>query len=214
MKSLEERIYSHRFTNHEERRKMWATLTKHFFQKFFSPGDTVLDLGCGNCEFINTLVARRKIGVDSNPEVERFASKNVEIIISHSANLRVKKQSIDKVFISNVFEHLDRKAILETIIELHRVLKKGAKVLILQPNIRFCSKDYWRFFDHVTPIDDRALEEIFIAYGFTLDYRIVKFLPFTTKSVLPKSSFLIKIYLQYPLLWKFFGQQSFLIFKK
>ena len=126
----------------------------------------------------------------------------------------VKSNSINKIFVSNFFEHLTREDINLTIKECHRVLKKGGRILILQPNIRFCAKDYWMFFDHLTPIDDRALEEIFSVQDFQLKKKILRFLPYTTKSNLPKSPILIKLYLRLPFLWKIFGQQSFLIFQK
>ena len=40
--------------------------------------------------------------------------------------------------------------------------------MVLQPNIRFCAKDYWMFFDHVTPIDDRAFVEGLEINGFEI----------------------------------------------
>jgi len=39
----------------------------------------------------------------------------------------------------------------------------------------------------------------------------VRFLPFTTKSRLPNSLFLVRLYLQIPLLWRIFGQQTFVV---
>ncbi len=51
-----------------------------------------------------------------------------------------------------------------------------------------------------------------------LDFKIKKviprFLPYTTKSRLPKHPLLIKIYLRIPLLWRIFGKQSLIIAEK
>ncbi|HEV3485742.1 MAG TPA: hypothetical protein VG106_10065 [Vicinamibacterales bacterium] len=80
---------------------------------------------------------------------------------------------------------------------------------ILQPNIRFCYRDYWMFFDHITPLDDRSLSEALRLAGFEPGEIIERFLPFTTKSSLPKSLTLLRIYLKIPLLWRLFGAQSF-----
>lgn len=33
----------------------------------------------------------------------------------------------------------------------------AGRLLILQPNVRYCGRDYWQFFDHITPVDDRAV---------------------------------------------------------
>ena len=95
-----------------------------------------------------------------------------------------------------------------------QVLKMGGKFIILQPNIRFCFKDYWMFFDHITPLDDRSLSEILEINGFKVVECKPKFLPYTTKSKLPKSIFLIKLYLKFPLMWRIFGKQAFIYAKK
>jgi len=58
----------------------------------------------------------------------------------------IKNESIDVVFANNFFEHLSKEDIVKTIREVNRVLKRGGKFIILQPNIRFCFKDYWMFF--------------------------------------------------------------------
>ena len=60
------------------------------------------------------------------------------------------------MFISNFFEHISREVIVATLLEVRRVLKPNGQLLLLQPNVRFCGKDYWQFFDHITAVDDRA----------------------------------------------------------
>ena len=53
-----EKLYTHRFEESlEYRRKVWAVMVADFFQQFVDRGDTVLDLGCGYCMFINNVVA-------------------------------------------------------------------------------------------------------------------------------------------------------------
>ncbi len=209
------KIYKTRFNDVEERKLIWRILVKDFFQQFVEKGDIVLDVGCGYGEFINNIICKKKLAIDLNKLSKKYLNKNIEFFLESSTEMPdVKSKSINKIFVSNFFEHLEREHIVETIKEFKRVLKDKGEVLILQPNIRFCAKDYWMFFDHLTPIDDRALEEIFSSYNFKLKKRILKFLPYTTKSDLPKSPILVKLYLKLPFLWKIFGQQSFLIFKK
>lgn len=210
------KLYQIRFSDQiKQRYDLWLILIKYFFQKFIDEKDTVLDLGCGYGEFINQIYCGKKYAIDLNPDSTKYLNKNITFYRQSSTKMKsIKSNSIEKIFISNFFEHLTRDDIILTIKESHRVLKKGGRVLILQPNIRFCEKDYWMFFDHVTPIDDRALEEVFSSHSFQLKKRILRFLPFTTKSNFPKSSIFIKTYLKLPFLWRFFGQQSFLIFEK
>jgi len=209
------KIYKTRFENIQERKLIWQILVRDFFQKYIDKDDIVLDLGCGYGEFINNIKCKKKFAIDLNLDAKKYLNKEVKLYLESSTKISsITDKSIDKIFVSNFFEHLEREDIVKTIKEFKRVLKSRGEVLILQPNIRFCEKDYWMFFDHITPIDDRALEEIFSSHGFGLKNRILKFLPYTTKSNLPKLAILVRLYLKSPFLWSVFGQQSFLIFKK
>ncbi|MGV8124310.1 MAG: hypothetical protein AB2L14_31575 [Candidatus Xenobiia bacterium LiM19] len=114
------------------------------------------------------------------------------------------------IFVSNFFEHLPKNEIILTLKEIKRLLKKNGSLLVLQPNIRYCYRDYWMFFDHITPLDDRSLCEALEVEGFTIKECRPRFLPYTTKSRLPKSLFLVKVYLLLPILHHFFGQQAFI----
>lgn len=197
------------------RNEMWKTLCHHFFQKYFSPEDHVLEVAGGYCEFINNIKCKKKSVIDLNPDVRKYAKPEISVHLAKSSQMDgIADAQIDKVFVSNFFEHISREEIVATIKEIHRVLKPGGMVFILQPNIRFCAKDYWMFFDHITPIDDRALVEVLELNHFNISENIVKFLPYTTKSRLPKSILLIKIYLAIRPLWSIFGQQSLIIASK
>jgi len=154
-------IYKRRFTpDMEFRQKMWGILCHDLFQKYVPEDSTILEIGAGYCEFINNIHARRKIALDMNADVRTYANPDVETIVSSSDRIEsLEDGSVNIAFASNFFEHLSRDSIVATIQEVNRVLLPGGKFIILQPNIRFCAKDYWMFFDHITPIDDRALVE-------------------------------------------------------
>jgi len=194
---------------------MWKILCKDFFQQYISEKDIVLEIGAGYCEFINNIRCGKKFAVDINPDINNYASNDVEVILSKSDNIdSIDTESIDVIFISNLFEHLERHVIVDTVQEIFRILKHGGKLVILQPNIRFAYRDYWMFFDHITPIDDRALVELFKTKNFRITKIITKFLPFTTKGRLPKAMILIRIYLTMKFLWLIFGRQSLIIAEK
>lgn len=162
---------------------MWETLCENFFQKYVPTDGTVLDIASGNCEFINAIEARNKIALDINPSVRNFAEANVKIIISQSIKMNgIESNSIDVAFTSNFFEHLNREEIIQTIREIYRILKPNGSLLILQPNYRFCYKDYFMFFDHITALDDRSLCEILELSGFKVIECKPKFLPYSTKN--------------------------------
>ena len=123
-------------------------------------------------------------------------------------------ETVDVAFASNFFEHLVRDDILATLGETRRVLRSGGRLIILQPNIRFCGRDYWMFFDHLTPIDDRALVEALMISGLRPVEVIPRFLPFTTQSRFPKSTLLLRLYLKVRPAWLLLGQQSLIVAEK
>jgi ubiquinone/menaquinone biosynthesis C-methylase UbiE len=209
-------MYHRRFGKEIEfRNKMWSILCKDFFQNYVPQDSTVLDIGAGYCEFINNIKARKKLALDSNPDISDFISNEVQIVLCRSTNIeQIKDGSIDVVFVSNFFEHLSRDDIVGTIKEIYRILKNEGRFLILQPNIRFCYNDYWMFFDHITPLDDRSLSEILEINGFKVVECKPRFLPYTTKSKLPKSTLLLKLYLKIPQAQSLLGKQAFIYAKK
>lgn len=211
---LQTRIYRRRFHDVNKRNNLWRVLTRDFFQQYISRNHIVLEIACGYGEFINSTKCKKKIAVDINPESRKYLNKSIQFIKAYSDNIPLQNNSVDVIFISNFFEHISKDAIVRTIQEARRILRPEGKILILQPNIRFCQNDYWMFFDHITPIDDRALLEIFSAYGFVCTKRIERFLPYTTKSRLPQWDIVVRLYLRFPILWYLFGKQSFLIFQK
>jgi SAM-dependent methyltransferase len=215
--SLPEReIYRQRFQGEAKFRQMlWSILCEHWFQRWVTEDATVLEIAAGHCEFINSIRAGKKLAVDINPDTVSHANEDVEVIITSSTELDgIDSESVDVVFVSNFFEHISKDDIVATVEQAKRVLRRGGQILILQPNIRFTARDYWMFFDHVTPVDDRALREMLDVLGFETTVQLPKFLPYTTKSRYPRAPFLIRAYLRMPFLFRFFGGQAFLVAKK
>ncbi len=210
------RIYRRRFRGRIERRNLvWKALCAGYFQRLVPEDSTVLEIGVGCCEFINNIRCRRKIAFDANVDIRGYAGPGVEVIIGHSTSLTtVPDQSVDVVFLSNFFEHLSKGEILETIGEIRRVLRPGGRLLVLQPNYRYCFRDFWMFFDHVTPLDDRSVCEALEVSGFSVISCHPRFLPYTMASSYPLFPFLIRIYLKFPPLWWLFGQQAFIVAAK
>ena len=208
-----DQLYRNRFAQQGEMRgDLWSVLCRDYFQRWVPETSTVLDVAAGHCEFINTIVAGRKLAVDLNPDLVNRAGADVEATVCRSDAMdHIEDHSVDRVFISNFFEHVPREVILSTLVEVRRVLRPDGKLLVLQPNIRYCGKDYWMFFDHITPVDDRALVEAFATAGFDVELNIPRFLPYTTKSRLPSGPRLVSLYLKVPLAWKVMGAQAFMV---
>lgn len=213
-----EELYKQRFPKNELDRKhaIWQVLCQNFFSRYVKATDTVVDIGAGYCEFINNIQAARRIAVDLNPEVKRFAAADVRVINeSCTAMGEIQESSVDVVFMSNFLEHLpDKQMVLETFREAYRILNTGGRIIVLQPNIRFLYAEYWDFFDHHTPLSDRSLVEGLQLAGFVPSVVIPRFLPYTTKSRLPQSPWLVNLYLHFSPAWRFLGKQALVVAHK
>lgn len=212
-----QQIYRSRFDAQTQRRnEVWKALSKHFFQKYIPSASSVVDFGAGYCEFINNVVADKKVALDLNPDIFGNAASDVE---AHQVDVSeawpVVAGSADVCFSSNFIEHLpDKQALLRSLAEANKALKPGGLILLLGPNIRFCYDEYWDFFDHHLALSDRSVEEALQLSGFKVISNVPRFLPYTMKSAMPTHPLLIRIYLALPLAWGFLGKQFFVVGEK
>jgi len=210
-----EKLYRHRFDADELPRKLaiWKVLCEDFFSQFVDERDVVIDVGAGYCEFINNIRCASKIAIDLNPRLREFAAPSVEVRQESSTNLAsIADESADVVFMSNFLEHLPSKqVVLDTLAEARRILRKGGRLMILQPNVRLLPGAYWDFFDHHTPLTEKSLVEALTILDMRLVRVIPRFLPYTTKSLLPQAPVLVRLYLRFPPAWWLLGKQSFVV---
>lgn len=206
-----QRLYDHRFDeqSREGRKRLWGVLVRSCFQKWIPSSATVLDLGCGFGEFLNQVRCARRIGVDLNPESAKHLEAGIEFHAGDVRNLeKLQDNSVDVVFTSNLMEHLPSKGDVERMVrEVRRVLKPGGQFIALGPNIAVLPGRYWDFWDHVTPISDNSLAELLGLIDFKVVEQRARFLPYTTRSPLPQSSWIVWLYLKLPPAWYFFGRQ-------
>ncbi|MDR0743225.1 MAG: class I SAM-dependent methyltransferase [Tannerella sp.] len=211
-------LYQVRFQSGEieNKKKLWKVLCKHYFSRYVDKNGCVLDLAAGYCEFINNIEAGKKIAVDINPDTVDYAAPNVQVVKAKSSQMdEIASNSVNVIFISNFFEHISKEEIVLTLNECKRMLSGGGgKIIILQPNIKYIGADYWDFFDHHTPLTDKSIKEALELTGFHVDKIIPRFLPYTTKSKIPQSPWLVKLYLYMPIMWKIMGKQLLVIAKK
>lgn len=214
MKGILNKLYQVRYSDNEIRIKgeIWKILCREFLQKYISKEDTVLDIAAGHCEFINNISCRKKIAIDIDKRFRQYARKDVKVYICSATSLPKSLKDIDVVFIGCLLEHLSSKeAIVEVFLQVKRVLKRGGKLLILNPNIRFSTSNFWDYFDHLTPVSDRSVVEMLKALDFDIELCIPRFVPNTIKDRLPKWPFLVKLYLHLPFLFPVFGKQMFIL---
>jgi SAM-dependent methyltransferase len=154
-------------------------------------------------------------------DIERLSGRTlpagtVEVFTpSHELSKHVAPDSVDVVFCSNFFEHLpDKATFLATLKEIFTVLRPGGRLLALQPNIRYVGGAYWDFVDHHLPLTHVTLAEATESLGFEVVEVIPRFLPYTTRSAIPQSPWLVRLYLAVRPAWWIMGQQTWFVARK
>ena len=84
-------------------------------------------------------------------------------------------------------------------------MKPGALLTIVQPNFRYCTREYFDDYTHVSIYTDRSLCDLLAANEFQIERCVPRFLPLTIKSRLLVHPLLIRLFLASP--FKPFGKQ-------
>jgi ubiquinone/menaquinone biosynthesis C-methylase UbiE len=201
-----------RYTIDPDRARIWKAIVEDL-QKYIKKDYTVVDLGSGYCDFINQVRCKKKYAVDYSARSREYCGKDVHFVQATSTDLSIiHDQSVDVVFSSNLFEHLNRDQLDLTIREIRRILKSGSLLILLQPNYRYCYREYFDDFTHVSIFTHINLRDWLVRNYFKPVKLTPRYLPLAMKSLLPKSYWLTKLYLLSP--WKPMGKQMLLVFEK
>jgi len=209
---MENRYFQSRYSFNKRRTKVWRAICE-YAQRFVDTQGAILDLGAGYCDFINNITAKQKIAVDFNSESGKYCNENVRFHCSSIEKMEfIPDHTIDAVFMSNLLEHLENEQLKKTFQEIGRVTKAHARLIILQPNYRYCFKNYFDDYTHVKAYSHISLCDFLISAGYDIVRVEKRFLPFSFKSCLPISYYLTKLYLALP--WKPFAKQMLIVAEK
>lgn len=209
-------IYRTRFSSQSlYRQHVWEVLCP-FFSRWIPRGATLLDVGCGWCEFINTIECQSKYAMDLNPDSQLHARPEVILLQQDcSERWRLQDESLNVVFSSNFFEHLPSKVALEkTLVEAHRALKPGGRLICMGPNIKYVAGAYWDFIDHHLPLTELSLVELMKKCGFEAECCFDRFLPYTMVESRQYPVWMLRVYLAFPWVWPFLGKQFLVVGRK
>jgi hypothetical protein len=198
-----------RFAQDAQREVLWRTLYRYHFSHLINPADCVLELGAGYGCFINEVVARRRIAVDSWEGFPKHLVSGVESHVGDITDLSfLQPSSVNFVFASNLFEHASQEAFASVLLQLKSTLARDGTLNILQPNYYYAYREYFDDYTHRTVYTHRSICDFLEAHGYEVMECRARFLPLTVRSRLPVLPILIRLYLALP--WKPLGKQMFI----
>lgn len=199
-----------RLSRDERRDAVWRALWRYHFRHRIGPEDTVLDLGAGYGDFINNVVARRRIAVDLWPGLADHVAHGVEAHVAPAHELgAIGHGEVDFAFASNLVEHLPQPVFVEMLAAVRRTLRPGGTLTLLQPNYRYAFREYFDDYTHVAAYSHVSLADLMQAHGWDVLEVHPRFLPLTVKSRFPVWPPLIAAYLASPV--KPLGKQMLLV---
>lgn len=187
--------FNTRLSFDKNRSMVWKEIAGHL-SEFITPESKVIDLGAGYCDFINNVNAGERFALDIFYDLDKFAQKGVVVFKkSLTEGIDLPESYLDVAFASNFFEHLSKEDTDKAFSEVKRVLKDGGHLIVIQPNYKYYSKRYFDDPTHKQIFTDSSFADYIKSKGFVIKKQIAKFLPATFKSRLPKSPYLVKMYL-------------------
>lgn len=198
-----------RLTPDAKRDVVWQALWRFYFRHLIPADACVLDLGAGYGSFINQVVAKRRIALESWPDFPRYLAQGVESIVGPVTDLEaVPDGSVDFAFASNLFEHIPQQTFVQVLDALRPKFSPQGTLNILQPNYRYAFREYFDDYTHVAIYSHVSLADFLSANGYDVTLVEPRFLPLTVKSRMPVSPWLIAAYLASPV--KPLGKQMFM----
>lgn len=151
----------------------WNQEVLRFYVPYFKPPMRVLDVGCGQGQFMELLAAAGVAveGVDIDRQmVQACLRKGLSAIESDLfAYLAERSEKFDGIFSSNVIEHLSASDVIRFVKLAYSALRPGGILLLATPNPKSLIVhlyEFWRDATHVRFYSEELLEFLLHTSGF------------------------------------------------
>jgi SAM-dependent methyltransferase len=208
-------LYKHRFKDvkQDERNKVWNVVSGYITSLAGQP-ERVLDPACGLGEFINFCPANEKWAADMGMDGSSL-DRSIKFSSGSFLEVDLPDEYFDLIYLSNVLEHLPSQlAVNEFLIHARKKLRRGGVVIVMGPNFKYCSDEYFDCADHTTILTHIAVEEHLVAAGLLPTLTVARFLPYSFRSRLPSFEITTRLYLKIPFSWRLLGKQFLLVARK
>jgi SAM-dependent methyltransferase len=205
-------LYAHRFKNIDQvsRNNVWKVVSQYVYKIANSP-ERVLDPACGIGEFINYCPAQEKWAADFGMDGSSLFG-DIKFFSGSFLTLELPDNYFNLIYLSNVLEHLDSQyAVNEFLLKAKEKLSVGGRLVIMGPNFKYCSDEYFDCADHTTILTHISMEEHLVTAGFQVELNVGRFIPYSFRSRLPAYGFTTKIYLKLRFIWPLLGKQFLLV---
>ncbi|HRA66634.1 MAG TPA: methyltransferase domain-containing protein [Caldilinea sp.] len=124
-----------------------------FYFPYFANCGRVIDLGCGDGDFLAMLLEHgiEAIGVDSDEKTFEAGKQNALPIVRQDVFEFLHQQeeaSADGIFCAHLVEHLPYPKVIELIQHSFRVLRPGGRIILATPNVRSLYSHLEMFYMH------------------------------------------------------------------
>ena len=191
-RQFKQKYFDTRFQYDPRRLEVWSEVTR-YVQRYIPPDSKVLDLGAGYCDFINHIEAQEKHALDLFEHMNEYAADDVQTHIQSCTDMKsISDGYLDVIFASNLFEHLTHDELLLTLGEVRRVLRPDGRLILPQPNFKYCYRTYFDDYTHLQIFTHMGMFDLLHMADLEVEKLYAKFLPVNMKSTLR---------LRLPLLW-------------
>jgi len=129
-----------------------------FYLQFFKDRQRVLDLACGDGDFVEMLAEQgiSATGVDWDPKAcEAVRLRGLQVVCQDVFDYleQVEPESLDGIFSAHLVEHLNYRQVLRMLKLCLRVLKPGGILVLVTPNVRSMYahlESFYKHFGHIS----------------------------------------------------------------